>query len=105
MEPRENPDGDECDETLRRQSDFDQATRRVHVELRKPSKAVGSDRRPEDAKESSECDRHGGDRSGLNHDEESPSIQKTHERAHGFAKKNVLATSSGVHRRELAVRE
>ena len=103
VDPGENPDCDECNESLRGETNLNEPAGSRDIELREPAETVGRDRRPQNAEESAECYCDCRNRSGLNDDEQSPSIQKTHERSHGFAEKYVLATSSRIHRSELAV--
>jgi hypothetical protein len=77
----------------------------AHVGLRETPESLRRDGRPEDPQEPSERDRYGRDGPGLDDDEQRPSIEEAHERAHALAQEHVLAARARIHGRELSIRE
>ena len=65
--------------------------------------AVGETDGSSDAEKPGEGDRDRRDRSGLDHQEQRPAVEKTPERAVGFAQINVLSAGARHHGGELAV--
>ncbi len=61
--------------------------------------------RPEDSEEFAKSHAHGGDRAGLDHEKEGPTVEKSPERAERLAQIHVLATSSRHHGGEFAIGE
>ena len=66
---------------------------------------TGGDCRPEDAEEFAESDAHGGDRARLNHEKQSPTVEKAPERAERLAQINVLPAGARHHGGQFAIGE
>src|SRR5271169_2236842 len=65
----------------------------------------GGDCRPEDSEEFAESNAYGGDGARLNHEKQSPTVEKTPEWAERLAQIHVLPAGSRHHGREFAVGE
>src|SRR5206468_6454334 len=98
IDPGQNPDADQGDESLRRQPQLHGRAGGREIHLREPRVAIGSNGRPQYSEESAKGYGDGGDGPSLDHHEQSPAIKKAHEMTHGLTKENVLATCSRIQR-------
>ena len=92
-------------------SDADELRRRQRQRVagremdRRDQVVVVGDPRHEHAEEAREADGDGGDRAGLDDEEQRPAVQKAPQRRERLAQVDVLAAGARHHRRQLAVRQ
>ena len=110
IDDREHDDDQDGDEVLRVQSNIHAAERHgadgesgYFPDVDNP--ITRRNGRPEDTEEFAESHAHGGDRAGLNHEKQSPSVEKTPEWAERLPQVNILPARTRHHGREFAVGE
>ena len=96
IDDRERDHHQDGDEVLRIQSNIHAtehhgADRKLRHFPQVDDPMAGRDRRPKDAEEFAERNAHSGDRAGLNHQKQSPAVEKAPERPERLTKINVLS--------------